>query len=416
MLDPKECRENAVKVAERICLKGDFEREFNSYLSKDKQWRHSLAEIDALKQQRNSLTPKGKPTDEQRQQLKQLSENIKQRQDQVSVLEKEVKELALMLPNTPLKEVPIGNDESDNVVVRTVGDLPDFDFKPKSHETIGEELGILNSEQAVKVTGSRFMVYHRQGAALERALINFMLDTHVNDHGYSEVHAPAIVQSRSLVGTGQLPKFSDDLFKLEGGDYWLSPTAEVQLTNLFSDQIIHEDQLPVSVTAHTPCFRKEAGSYGKDLKGLIRLHQFNKVELVKVVSPEESSDELERLLKDAESILKRLELPYRVVSLCTGDLGFSAAKTYDLEVWFPSQGCYREISSCSNFLDFQSRRAMIRCKRKGTGNMVYLHTLNGSGLAVGRTLAAILENFQSKDGTVAVPECLRGYTRFEKVC
>ncbi len=416
MLDPKECRENSAKVAERISLKGDFEQEFQSYLSKDKQWRHSLADIDELKQQRNLLTPKGKPTDEQRKQLKQLSEDIKQRQDQVSVLEKDVKALALILPNGPLEEVPVGSDESDNVVVRTEGDLPVFDFKPKSHEIIGEELGFLNSEQAVKVTGSRFMIYHRHGAALERALINFMLDTHVDDHGYSEVQVPAIVQSKSLLGTGQLPKFSDDLFKLDGGDYWLSPTAEVQLTNLFADQVFMEDQLPVSVTAHTPCFRKEAGSYGKDLKGLIRLHQFNKVELVKVVTPEKSASELEKLLHHAETILQRLGLAYRVVSLCTGDLGFSSAKTYDLEVWFPSQGCYREISSCSNFLDFQSRRAMIRCKRKDTGNMVYPHTLNGSGLAVGRTVAAILENFQNKDGTVTVPECLRGYTRFEKLC
>jgi seryl-tRNA synthetase len=305
--------------------------------------------------------------------------------------------------------VPIGKDSSENPVIKAVGTIPDFDFEPQAHWTIGENLEILNFEKAAKITGARFPLYFGAGARLERALINFMLDKHTTRHGYQEVLPPFIVNRDSMTGTGQLPKFAEDLFKLEEWDYFLVPTAEVPVTNIYKGEILPEEMLPILYTAFTPCFRSEAGSYGKDTRGLIRQHQFNKVELVKFTTPETSYDELEKLLSDAEEILKCLELPYQVIDLCTGDLGFAAAKTYDIEVWMPAQGVYREISSCSNFESFQARRADIRFKRKGKKGTELVHTLNGSGLAVGRTVAAILENFQAADGSVSIPEALWPY-------
>jgi len=311
----------------------------------------------------------------------------------------------------PHESVPIGRDENDNPVIRTVGTLPDMNFEPKAHWDIGEQLDILDFKRAARITGARFPLYFGDGALMERALINFMLELHVNHHGYREVLPPFIVNRNSMTHTGQLPKFEEDLFKLEGTDYYLIPTAEVPVTNIHHSEILKEEDLPLYYTAYTPCFRSEAGSHGKDTRGLIRQHQFNKVELVKFTTPESSYDELELLLQNAETVLQRLEIPYRVITLCTGDLGFSAAKTYDIEVWMPAQGVYREISSCSNFEDFQARRGNIRFRRKGRKGTEHVHTLNGSGLAVGRTFAAILENCQQPDGSVVVPKALRPYMR-----
>jgi seryl-tRNA synthetase len=315
----------------------------------------------------------------------------------------------LNIPNIPHESVPIGHDEKDNPVIRTWGEIRDMGFEPQPHWDIGEKLGILDFACAAKLSGARFALYKGLGARLERALINFMLDIHTEENGYTEVLPPFMVNSSSMTGTGQLPKFEEDLFKIEGWDLYLVPTAEVPVTNIHRGEILPEETLPLYYVAYTPCFRSEAGSYGKDTRGLIRQHQFNKVELVKFSRPDESYDELEKLTRNAEEILQRLELPYRVVVLCTGDLGFSAAKTYDLEVWLPGQNLYREISSCSNFDDFQARRAGIRFKKKGENGTRLVHTLNGSGLAVGRTVVAILENYQQADGSVAVPDALRPY-------
>ena len=317
--------------------------------------------------------------------------------------------MLLAMPNVPHASVPVGRDETDNPVVKTVGDPPAFTYAPLAHWTLGENLGILDFNRAAKITGARFPLDLGAGARLERALINFMLDLHTGEHHYQEVLPPFIVNRKTMTGPGQLPKFEEDLFKLEGLDYFLIPTAEVPVTNIYQDEILDESQLPIYYTAYTPCFRSEAGSYGKDTRGLIRQHQFNKVELVKFSRPETSYEELESLLDNAETVLRRLELPYRVITLCTGDLGFSAAKTYDIEVWMPAQGVYREISSCSNFEDFQARRAGIRFKEKGKKGTRLVHTLNGSGLAVGRTLAALLENCQREDGSVVIPTALRPY-------
>jgi seryl-tRNA synthetase len=323
------------------------------------------------------------------------------------VHEERLQSILMGIPNVPHSSVPVGKDENDNPVIKTHGDRTSFDFEPQAHWDIGERLGILDLGRAAQITGARFPLLVGDGALLERALINFMLNTHTVAHGYTEVLPPFIVNRQTMTHTGQLPKFEADLFKLENWDYFLIPTAEVPVTNIHQNEILEEDQLPIRYTAFTPCFRSEAGSYGKDTRGLIRQHQFNKVELVKFTAPETSYDELETLLDNAETILRELELPYRVITLCTGDLGFSAAKTYDIEVWMPSQGVYREISSCSNFEDFQARRANIRFRRKGQKGTQLVHTLNGSGLAVGRTLAAILENCQQPDGSVIVPRALR---------
>ena len=415
MIDPKLIRQNPDVVKEKLKQRGEDLTLLESYIQADQKWRLVLTEIDQLKMKRNQQTPKGKPSTEQLQQLKQLSEAIKSKQQEVSDLEAKTQQLGLQLPNIPDDTVPVGRSEEQNECVKTVGTPRSFDFEVNSHDACLASQSRLNFSQAATITGSRFVVMQKQYATLERALINFMLDTHTHEHGYEEVLPPVIVNSNALKGTGQLPKFKDDLFKLEDTDYWLSPTAEVQCTNLFQGHILAEEELPKKVTAATACFRKEAGSYGKDIKGIIRQHQFNKVELVQLVKPEESFEALNQLLSHAEKIVQQLELPYRIVKLCTGDLGFASALTYDIEVWFPSQQCYREISSCSNFLDFQSRRAMIRYKSEDNGNVSYLHTINGSGIAVGRAMAAIIENHQEKDGSITMPKALKKYLRFETI-
>lgn len=341
--------------------------------------------------------------------MRDVSKAIKEIERSLPDIEDELHNLLMFIPNIPHESVVVGKDSDDNPIVRTEGEIKDFDFIPLSHWEIGEKLGILDFPRAAKIARSRFSLQKASGARLERALIDFMLDTHTNKHGYTEILPPFLVNSDSMTGTGQLPKFREDLFKIDGWDLFLIPTAEVPVTNIHRDEILSFDKLPVKYVSYTPCFRSEAGSYGKDTRGLIRQHQFNKVELVKFCFPEDSDQELESLTRDAEEILKLLKLPYRVVSLCTGDLGFSSAKTYDIEVWLPGQQLFREISSCSTFTDFQARRANIRySKKKGKGNEL-VHTLNGSGLAVGRTLVAILENYQQNDGSVIIPEALRPY-------
>jgi len=341
-------------------------------------------------------------------QMKALSDRIKGTEDRLRAVEERMMELTLRIPNLPHSSVPVGKDPADNQEMRRWGSIPTFAFAPKAHWDIGETLGLLDFERAAKITGARFVVLTGLGARLERALSTFMLDMHTTRHGYQEVLPPFMVNRAAMTGTGQLPKFEDDLFKLRDDDYFLIPTAEVPVTNLLRDEIVSEERLPIRYTAYTPCFRREAGSYGKDTRGLIRQHQFNKVELVTFTRPEDSYQELERLTGHAEAILQALKLPYRVVTLCTGDMGFAAAKTYDLEAWLPSQKTYREISSCSNFEAFQARRAGIRFRRKD-GKTELVHTLNGSGLAVGRTMVAILETYQQADGSVLLPEALRPY-------
>jgi seryl-tRNA synthetase len=340
---------------------------------------------------------------------KKVSQEMKELDAIVQEKEKALQDFLLMVPNLPHESVPKGTDSSENAEVRRWGEIPKFGFEPKPHWDLGEELGILDFKCGAKIAGARFTLYWDLGAKLERALINFMLDLHTREHGYREVLPPFMVNRVTMTGTGQLPKFEEELFKIEGLDYFLIPTAEVPVTNIHQDEVLEEDTLPRYYTAYTPCFRKEAGSYGKDTRGLIRQHQFNKVELVKFSKPESSYEELEKLLLNAEEVLKRLKLPYRVVNLCTGDLGFSASKTYDIEVWLPGQNTFKEISSCSNFEDFQARRAKIRYRVSGKAKTEYVHTLNGSGLAVGRTLVAILENYQQADGSVVIPEVLRSY-------
>jgi seryl-tRNA synthetase len=408
MLDPKLVRENPEAIRQILSGRHFDISIFDSFVEQDKKWRKLLVEIEEKKASRNTLTPKGKPTEEQLSQLKALADEIKSLQEGIHLCEDNLKTLSHSIPNIFHESVPVGSSENDNVVLRKVGEIPNFSFEPKSHDVLGKKLG-LDFESGAKTAGSRFVVLRSSAAKLERALINFMLDLHTTKHGYEEIMPQAIVNSYALFGTGQLPKFSADLFKIENSDYWLSPTAEVQVTNLYQDTVIQESDLPLKLTAYSPCFRSEAGSYGKDVSGLIRLHQFNKVELVRLVKPEDSIQALEELTQNAEAVLKALQLPYQVVSLCSADLGFASAKTYDLEVWFPSQQKYREISSCSTFFDFQARRAMIRYKRDSDGKTAYLHTLNGSGLAIGRTLAAIFENYQCDDGRVRVPEVLRAY-------
>jgi seryl-tRNA synthetase len=341
--------------------------------------------------------------------MRQVSKRIKELDDSLAGIEEKFSAILLTLPNLPHETVPVGYTSEDNPVVRTWGKKPVFSFTPRPHWEIGENLDILDFERATRMTGARFVIYKGLGARLERALINFMLELHTNKHGYTEILPPFMVNSQSMIGTGQLPKFRDELFKLEGWDYFLIPTAEVPVTNLYQQEVLSIQEMPKHFVAYTPCFRSEAGSYGKDTRGLIRQHQFNKVELVKFCAPEESYAELESLLKNAEEVLKQLGLPYQVVSLCTGDLGFASAKTYDIEVWLPGQDLYREISSCSNFEDFQARRANIRFRREGRTKTELVHTLNGSGLAVGRTLVALLENYQQADGSVLIPPVLQPY-------
>lgn len=415
MLGIKFIRQNLKAVEKALTARGET-ADLETFIAWDAERREVLLEIEDLRHRRNvvsdeiaKIKKKGEDAENLVVEMREVSSKIKTLDKFLSEYEEKTHGILLGLPNIPHSSVPIGKDETDNPVIRTVGVLPEFDFEPQAHWAIGENLKILDFEKAAKITGARFPLYFGAGARLERALINFMLDSHTTEHGYQEILPPFIVNRDSMTGTGQLPKFAEDLFKLEGWDYFLVPTAEVPVTNIHKEEIIPEDMLPLRYTAYTPCFRSEAGSYGKDTRGLIRQHQFNKVELVKFTTPETSYDELEKLLNNAEVILKNLGLPYQVIDLCTGDLGFAAAKTYDIEVWMPAQGVYREISSCSNFESFQSRRANIRFKRKGQKGTELVHTLNGSGLAVGRTVAALLENFQQADGSVQIPEVLRPY-------
>jgi seryl-tRNA synthetase len=388
--------------------------DWDAFTHADKQRKTTLAAIEQLRHRRNvvsdeiaALKKNGHDAQAMVLEMRTVGERVKSLEKELAVHEETIASIMTAIPNIPHDSVPVGKDENDNTLIRTHGTPTKFDFEPQPHWDIGERLGILDLGRAAKITGARFPLITGDGALMERALINFMLNTHTIEHGYTEVLPPFIVNRQTMTHTGQLPKFEEDLFKLENWDYFLIPTAEVPVTNIHQGETLSQEQLPIYYTAFTPCFRSEAGSYGKDTRGLIRQHQFNKVELVKFTEPETSYDELETLLDNAETILQRLQLPYRVVALCTGDLGFSAAKTYDIEVWMPSQGVYREISSCSNFEDFQARRANIRFKRKGQKGTRLVHTLNGSGLAVGRTLAAILENYQTADGSVVIPDALR---------
>ena len=415
MLEIKFVSQNLSSVKRALDARG-HQIDLETFKQRDDERRVILQEIESLRHERNVVSDRiaeMKKASENAESLvlemRTVSTKIKELDKQLSENQTTINDILLGIPNIPHTSVPIGADEADNPVIRTVGQLPEFNFDPQPHWEIGTRLNILDFDRAAKITGARFPLYFGAGARLERALINFMLDTHTAEHGYKEVLPPFIVNRQAMTHTGQLPKFEEDLFKLSGWDYYLIPTAEVPVTNIHQGEILEEEMLPVCYTACTPCFRSEAGSYGKDTRGLIRQHQFNKVELVKFCQPETSYDELESLLCNAETILKKLEIPYQVIELCTGDLGFSAAKTYDIEVWMPAQGLYREISSCSNFEDFQARRANIRFRRKGQKGTQLVHTLNGSGLAVGRTVAAILENFQQADGSVVIPERLRPY-------
>jgi seryl-tRNA synthetase len=418
MYDLTFFRTHLEEIAERLKTRG-FELDLEAFRDLDARRRAAITEAEQLKAQRNAesneiakLRRQGADTTERQQNVRRIGERIAALDEQVRQLEEEFRQALAGVPNVPHESVPTGRSEADNVEVRRWGSPRQFDFAPKAHWDLGPELGLLDFERAAKITGARFAVYWNAGARLERALINFMLDVHTREHGYTEVLPPFLVNSESLFGTGQLPKFAEDLFKCEGYDFWLAPTAEVPVTNLFRSETLDADRLPIRLCAYTPCFRSEAGSYGKDVRGIIRQHQFQKVELVKFTRPEQSYEELERLTADAEDILQRLGLPYRTVALCTGDLGFSSAKTYDIEVWLPGLNAYKEISSCSNFEAFQARRAGIRMKA-AKGKAEYVHTLNGSGLAVGRTWLAIVENYQQKDGSVVVPEALRPYLGLE---
>jgi seryl-tRNA synthetase len=415
MLDLKFVRSNLDSMKEMLKTRG-YDLDISRFETLDKERRARLTLLEELRHRRNQVSDEiavmkknGEDASSAIAEMKTVSSNIKEKEKELPLCVDELNEMLMIIPNMPHESVPIGKNETDNPVIRTWGEIREMAFEALPHWEIGEKLGILDFARAAKIAGARFALYRGLGARLERALINFMLDIHTKEHGYTEILPPFMVNSDSMIGTGQLPKFKEDLFKIEGWDFYLIPTAEVPLTNIHREEVLSEDQLPVYYVSYTPCFRSEAGSYGKDTRGLIRQHQFNKVELVKFTRPEESYDELEKLTRNAEEILRRLELPYRVIALCTGDLGFSAAKTYDLEAWLPGQGLYREISSCSNFTDFQARRAGILFKRKGAKGTELVNTLNGSGLAVGRTLVAILENYQQADGSVRIPEALRPY-------
>ena len=414
MLDIKMIRQNVAMVKEKLATRNVGEAKINEFVALDEKRRAELVKVEELKKLRNDVSGEiaqlkrnKENADDKIAQMKKVGEEIKALDEQIAKIDEELTAIATTLPNLPHESTPIGKDEDDNVEVRRHGTVREFDFEAKPHWEIAENLGILDFERGAKVSGSRFVFYKGLGARLERAIYNFMLDEHGKE-GYTEVIPPYIVNSHSMFGTGQFPKFKEDVFQLANTDLTLIPTAEVPLTNYYNGEILEEADLPVYFTALSPSFRSEAGSAGRDTRGLIRLHQFNKVEMVKLTKPEESYNELEKMTQNAENILQKLNLPYRVVALSTGDMGFSAAKTYDLEVWIPAQDTYREISSCSNCENFQARRAMIRY-RDENGKVQYVHTLNGSGLAVGRTVAAILENYQNEDGSVTIPEVLVPY-------
>ena len=406
-------------ILDRLATRG-FSMDRSLFLDLDTRRRAAVTETETLRAVQNAdslaigkLKKAGEDTTAQQESVRAAKERIAALEESVKTLDDEFRGILQGIPNLPHESVPVGKNEHDNVEVRREGTVPTFSFAPQPHWDLGEALGILDLERAAKVTGARFAVYWGIGARLERALVSFMLDVHTREHGYTEVLPPFMINSASLFGTGQLPKFAEDLFKCEGHDLWLAPTAEVPVTNLYRDETLDGDLLPVKLCAYTPCFRSEAGSYGRDVRGIIRQHQFQKVELVKFARPEQSQAELDALTNDAENILRKLGLPFRTVVLCTGDMGFSSAKTYDIEVWLPGQNGYKEISSCSSFEAFQARRAGIRMKA-GKKNE-YLHTINGSGLAVGRTWVAIIENYQQADGTVVVPDVLRPYLQAEVI-
>lgn len=416
MLDTKVLRNEFARVEQALEQRGKAKEMIAEFPELDARRREMLQETEQLKNRRNVVSQEvakkkkaGESADDLITEMREVGDRIKELDEEIRNIDAQIVEMTLAIPNVPHESVPVGLKEEENVEIRRWSEPTSFSFEPKAHWDVAQDLGILDFEAAAKVTGSRFVFYKKAGARLERALISFMLDVHTMQHGYEEILPPLIVNRDSLIGTGQLPKFEEDLFKLEGTDYFLIPTAEVPVTNLHRDEILNVEDLPRYYTAYSACFRSEAGAAGRDTRGLIRQHQFNKVEMVKLVKPEDSYEELESLTHHAESILQQLKLPYRVMALCTGDLGFSSAKTYDLEVWLPSSGTYREISSCSNFEDFQARRANIRFRRDAKSKPEFVHTLNGSGLAIGRTVAAILENYQQADGSVVIPEALRPY-------
>jgi seryl-tRNA synthetase len=417
MLDIKYLRQNVEFVRRKMLERGQ-EMDFGPFIAMDAKRLDILHEVELLRNERNTAS---KEIGEKKQRkedasaliarMGEVSTRIRELDESLKKTEAELNEMGMIIPNIPHESVAYGTSSEDNPIVRTWGEKKLFDFQPRPHWEIGEKTNTLDFARGAKITGARFTLYRGLGAMLERAIINFMLDLHIAEHGYTEMLPPFMANSDSLTGTGQLPKFAEDLFKVEKTDYYLIPTAEVPVTNIHRDEILNEKDLPIYYVAYSPCFRAEAGSYGKDTRGLIRQHQFNKVEMVKFTTPETSYDELEKLTLNAEEVLKRLNIPYRTVSLCTADLGFSSAKTYDVEVWLPGQDTYREISSCSNFEDFQSRRASIRFRREGSGKVEFVHTLNGSGLAAGRTTVAVMENYQQADGGVLIPEALRPYMR-----
>ncbi|QSZ27392.1 serine--tRNA ligase [Aceticella autotrophica] len=419
MLDIKRIRNNPEAVKRAIELKKE-NTNIDEFLKIDEKRRQMLLRLESLKNKRNieseniaKLKREGKDVSDLISDMKGISERIKEMESELKDVEEKIDELIWTIPNIPDKSVPVGDSDADNIEIRKWGLPRKFDFKIKPHWDLGVDLDILDFETASKVTGSRFTFYKGLGSRLERSLINFMLDLHTEKHGYTEIFPPFMVHRRSMYGTGQLPKFEEDAFKVAGTDYFLIPTAEVPVTNMYRDTIIDGDKLPIYHCAFSTCFRQEAGSAGRDTRGLIRQHQFNKVELVKFTEPDKSYEELEKMTNDAEDVLKELGLPYRVVAICTGDLGFTAAKKYDIEVWMPSYGRYVEISSCSNCEDFQARRANIKFRPKEGGKAQFVHTLNGSGVAVGRTFAAILENYQKEDGSVIIPEALKPYMKLE---
>jgi seryl-tRNA synthetase len=425
MLDLNFVRDNLSRVEEMLRQRGaDPAAVLKDFHEVDRQRRHAITEAETMKAQRNKasediskLKKSGQDASAAIAETKDLREQIQEREKTAAALDARLKDILSGIPNVPHESVPVGHSAEDNVEVRRWGAPPKFDFAPKPHWELGAELGVLDLERAVKLTGARFAVYWDLGAKLERALANFMLDLHTREHGYTEVLPPYLVNSESMYGTGQLPKFAADLFRVPHGekDLWLIPTAEVPVTNLYRDEVLDAARLPISLTAYTPCFRSEAGSYGKDVRGIIRQHQFQKVELVKFARPENSYEEHDKLTRNAETVLQKLGLHYRTVALCTGDMGPASAKTYDIEVWLPGQQLFREISSCSNYESYQARRANIRYRPEGKNKTEFVHTLNGSGLAVGRTWVAIVENYQQADGSVMIPEVLRPYIGAERI-